>query len=82
MAEELSKSSARPLRAIKKKPEEGSTLVAVTNLVEVLGAAEPGEITPSLMELLEGLKRKMSKEQFEEILDDLLFTVALLKKGA
>jgi hypothetical protein len=82
MEEGVSRSSSRPLKAIKKKSEEKPASVAVTELVKALAAGEPGEITPYLMELLEGLKQKMSKEQFEEILEDLLFTIALLKKGA
>ena len=61
MAEELSKSSSRPLRAIKKKAEERAAFVAVTNLIEALAAVEPGEITPCLMELLEGLKRTLKR---------------------
>jgi hypothetical protein len=82
MEEKGSQSSSKPLKAIKKNIEVSPASVAVTSLVEALAAGEPGEITPCLMELLEGLKRTLKRDQFEEILEELLFTIALLKKGA
>ena len=54
--------------------------IAVTNLVKAFSVIDPRDITPHLMWLLEDLKGILKRDQFDEILDELLFTIALLKK--
>jgi hypothetical protein len=74
--------NAKAFRPLEQQAKDNSANIAVTNLVTALNIIEPQDITPHLMCLLEELKRSLSRDQFNELLDDLLFTIALFKRGA
>ena len=83
MQSEVTKSDSRPVRPVEmgKLSEDYLAERAVTNLVAALSVIDARDITPHLMCLLEELSRIVRRDQFIEVLEELLFTIALLKQG-
>lgn len=74
--------NTKPPRPFEQRAKDILTGMVITKLVQALSEINPQDITPHLMTLLAELKQNLNKKEFNKLLDELLVTIVLLKKGA